>query len=86
MRYTFNKKTLLAQFDKELARAFTESPKMSGAELTSISDKLYKARLAAHTATMAQIIGKVLDIYGDEIDRRHNYAITRVSISSILSK
>ena len=83
MCYTFNKKTLLAQFDKELARAFTESPKMSGAELTSISDKLYEARLAAHTTAMAQIIGNVRDIYGYEIERRHNYARTRLSISSI---
>ena len=80
MCYPFNKKTLLAQFDRELARAFTESPKMSGAELSSISDKLYKARLAAHTTAMAQIIGNVRDIYADEIERRHNYAITRVSI------
>ena len=86
MCYTFNKRTLLAQFDKELARAFAESPEMSGAELTSISDKLYKARLAAHTTTMAYIIGNVRDIYGYEIERRHNYAGTRLSISSILSK
>ena len=85
MCYTFNKKTLLAQFDKELTRAFTESPKMSGAELSSISDKLYKARLSAPTTTMAQIIGNVRDIYGYEIERRHNYEITRLSISSILS-
>ena len=86
MRYTFNKKTFLAQIDKEVARAFTESPKMSGAELASISDKLYKARLSAPTTTMAQIIVNVLDIYADEIERRHNYEITRLSISSILSK
>ena len=86
MCYTFNKETLLAQFDKELVRASCAASTMTDYELETAYTDLYVARAIAQTATMSRIIGVVWYIYGDEIDRRHNYAITCLSISSILSK
>ena len=81
MHYTFNKRTLIAQWRNELERAFTESPKMSDAELTSISDKLYEAWRAARTVRMAQIIRSVRYIYTDEQTRRDNLERARLAVA-----
>ena len=86
MNRKYNPATLSLQCDRELVKAGYDCQDMEDEELASISDKLYEARLAAPTTAMAQIIGNVRDIYGYEIERRYNYAITRVSISSVLSK
>ena len=76
MCYTF-KKTLLAQFDKELARALCAASTMTDYELETVEVGLYVAMALAQTVTMSRIIGVVRDIYGDEIARRQVLSTTR---------
>ena len=86
MRYTFNKKTLLAQFDKELARALRAASTMTDYELETAEAGLYVARAIAQTATMSRIIGVVWYIYGDEIDRRQELTRARLVIEEEISE
>ena len=86
MRYTFNKETLLAQFDKELARALCAASTMTDYELETAYANLYVARAIAQTATMSRIIGVVWDIYGDEISRRQELTRARLRIEETISE
>ena len=86
MRYTFNKHTLIAQFDKELVRALRAASTMTDYELETAYANLYVARAIAQTATMARIIGVVRDIYGDEIDRRQELTRARLLIEETISE
>ena len=86
MRYTFNKKTLLAQFDKELVRALCVASTMTDYELETAYADLYVARAIAQTATMSRIIGVVWDIYGDEIGRRRWVMRARLRIEETISE
>ena len=86
MHYTFNKKTLLAQFDKELERALCAASTMTDYELETAYANLYVARAIAQTATMAQIIGVVWDIYADEMGRRRWVMRARLRIEETISE
>ena len=86
MRYTFNKKTLIAQFDKELARALCAARTMTDYELETAEADLYVARAIAQTATMSRIIGVVWYIYGDEISRRQELTRARLLIEETIDE
>ena len=86
MRDTFNKRTLIAQFDKELARALCAASTMTDYELETACADLYVARAIAQTATMSRIIGAVWDIYGDEIGRRQELKRARLRIEETISE
>ena len=86
MRYTFNKRTLIAQFDKELERALCAARTMTDYELETAEANLYVARAIAQTATMSRIIGVVWDIYGDEIGRRQELTRARLLIEETISE
>ena len=86
MRYTFNKRTFMAQFDKELARASCAASTMTDYELETANAELYVARAIAQTATMSRIIGVVWYIYGDEIDRRQELTRARLVIEEEISE
>ena len=86
MRYTFNKRTFMAQFDKELARALRAASTMTDYELETANAELYVARAIAQTATMSRIIGVVWYIYGDEIDRRQELTRARLVIEEEISE
>ena len=86
MRYTFNKHTLLAQFDKELVRALRAASAMTDYELETAYADLYVARKIAQTATMSRIIGVVWYIYGDEISRRQELTLARLLIEETISE
>ena len=86
MCYTFNKKTLLAQFDKELVRASCAASTMTDYELETAYTDLYAARAIAQTATMSRIIGVVWYIYGDEIARRQELTLARLWIEETISE
>ena len=86
MRYTFNKRTLIAQFDKELVRALCAASTMTDYELETAYAKLYVARAIAQTATMSRIIGVVWDIYADEIARRRWVMRARLRLEETISE
>ena len=86
MRYTFNKHTLIAQFDKELVRALCAASTMTDYELETAYVNLYAAATNAHTAIMSRIIGEVWDIYGEEMGRRRWVMRARLRIEETISE
>lgn len=86
MQNTFNKKTLLAQFDQELVRALRAARTMTDYELETAEAELYVARAIAQTATMSRIIGVMWDIYGDEISRRQELTRARLLIEETIDE
>ena len=86
MRYTFNKRTLLAQFDKELVRALRAARTMTDYELEAAYAELYVVRAITQSATMSRIIGVVWDIYGAEISRRQELTRARLLIEETIDE